>query len=104
MELECKIWQKSGKNIRYAVRDNRCGYKAGALKEGMNHDYVQLCEFVAIFDADFQPESDFLLLTVPFLVHNSELSLVQARWKFGTTDLFSSCLRISVSRFGVHLI
>ncbi|KAM0952964.1 putative glucomannan 4-beta-mannosyltransferase [Dioscorea sansibarensis] len=82
MELECKIWQKSGKNIRYEVRDNRSGYKAGALKEGMNHDYVQLCEFVAIFDADFQPESDFLLRTVPFLVHNSELSLVQARWKF----------------------
>jgi beta-mannan synthase len=38
---------------------------------------------VAIFDADFQPEPEFLWRTVPFLVHNQELALVQARWKFG---------------------
>jgi hypothetical protein len=45
---------------------------------------------VAIFDADFQPEPDFLHRTVPFLVHNPELALVQARWKFGNlTPLFS---------------
>ncbi|CAH1419580.1 unnamed protein product [Lactuca virosa] len=31
---------------------------------------------------DFQPESDFLWKTIPFLHHNSELGLVQARWKF----------------------
>lgn len=42
-----------------------------------------MCDFVAIFDADFQPEFDFLLRTVPFLVHNPEIGLVQARWKFG---------------------
>jgi beta-mannan synthase len=39
---------------------------------------------VAIFDADFQPEPEFLWRTVPFLVHNPDLALVQARWKFGT--------------------
>lgn len=70
-------------NIKYEVRDNRNGYKAGALKEGMKHSYVKQCDFVAIFDADFQPESNFLWRTVPFLVHNSELALIQARWKFG---------------------
>ncbi|KAJ0987426.1 hypothetical protein J5N97_005782 [Dioscorea zingiberensis] len=79
---ECENRKNSGTNIKYEVRDNRSGYKAGALKEGMKYDYVQACEFVAIFDADFQPDSDFLLRTVPFLVHNSELALVQARWKF----------------------
>jgi beta-mannan synthase len=35
-------------------------YKAGALKKGMTEDYVQDCEYVAIFDADFQPQSDSL--------------------------------------------
>jgi hypothetical protein len=44
---------------------------------------------VAIFDADFQPEPDFLHRTVPFLVHNPELALVQARWKFGNLTPFS---------------
>ena len=70
-------------NIAYEVRDNRKGYKAGALRKGMEHIYVQQCEYVAIFDADFQPDSDFLLKTIPFLVHNSRIALVQARWDFG---------------------
>ncbi|RZR79470.1 hypothetical protein BHM03_00005199 [Ensete ventricosum] len=59
------------------------GYKAGAMKEAMEIDYVRQCDYVAIFDADFQPASDFLVRTVPFLMHNPEIALVQARWKFG---------------------
>jgi beta-mannan synthase len=54
-------------NVKYEVRDSRRGYKV-----------------VAIFDADFQPEPDFLCRTVPFLLHNPDLALVQARWNFGT--------------------
>lgn len=49
----------------------------------MKHSYVEGCEFVVIFDADFQPEPDFLERTVPFLAHNSEIALVQAGWKYG---------------------
>lgn len=49
----------------------------------MRHSYVEGCEFVVIFDADFQPEPDFLERTVPFLAHNSEIALVQAGWKYG---------------------
>jgi beta-mannan synthase len=81
--MEVKRWSSKGINIRYEVRNNRKGYKAGALKQGMRHAYVQSCDYVAIFDADFQPEPEFLWRTVPFLVHNQELALVQARWKFG---------------------
>ncbi|MQM01601.1 hypothetical protein Taro_034359 [Colocasia esculenta] len=40
--------------------------------------YVQECEYIAMFDADFQPEPDFLLQTIPFLVHNPEIALVQS--------------------------
>ncbi|KAG0448974.1 hypothetical protein HPP92_027578 [Vanilla planifolia] len=82
VRLECEKWQMEGKNIRYETRDNRKGYKAGALKMGMEHDYVHNCEYLAMFDADFQPNTDFLIKTVPFLVHNPNLALVQARWKF----------------------
>lgn len=83
VEQECRRWAGKGVNIKYEIRDNRKGYKAGALKEGMKHNYVKLCDYVAIFDADFQPDSDFLMRTIPFLVHNPEVGLVQARWKFG---------------------
>ncbi|CAN1357113.1 Glucomannan 4-beta-mannosyltransferase 9 [Linum perenne] len=86
VELECQRWASKGINIKYEIRDNRNGYKAGALKEGMKRSYVKNCDYVAIFDADFQPEPDFLWRTVPFLVHNPEIGLVQARWKFVNAD------------------
>ncbi|KAI4302282.1 hypothetical protein MLD38_038055 [Melastoma candidum] len=82
VKIECKRWAAKGVNVKYEIRQNRKGYKAGALKEGMKHSYVSLCDYVAIFDADFQPDPDFLQRTIPFLVHNPELALVQARWKF----------------------
>ncbi|XP_042053758.1 glucomannan 4-beta-mannosyltransferase 9-like [Salvia splendens] len=82
VEMECQRWASKGINIKYEIRDNRTGYKAGALKEGLTRSYVKNCEYVAIFDADFQPEPDFLWQAIPFLVHNPALALVQARWKF----------------------
>ncbi|KAL8247293.1 hypothetical protein R6Q59_008509 [Mikania micrantha] len=86
VEMECQSWATKGSHIHYQVRDNRKGYKAGALKEGLKHDYAKRCEYVVIFDADFQPEPDFLNRTVPFLHHNPQLGLVQGRWKFVNSD------------------
>jgi len=83
VELECEHWANKGVNIKYATRTSRKGFKAGALKKGMECDYTRQSEYIAIFDADFQPEPDFLLQTVPFLLHNPEVALVQARWSFG---------------------
>ncbi|RLM80748.1 putative mannan synthase 6 [Panicum miliaceum] len=82
VKSECERWAAEGINIRYETRKDRAGYKAGNLKEGMRHAYVRGCEFVAMFDADFQPAPDFLAKTVPFLLHNPSLALVQTRWKF----------------------
>lgn len=83
VEKECLRWASKGINIRYQIRENRGGYKAGALKEGLKRDYVKDCEYVVIFDADFRPEPDFLRRAIPFLIHNSEIALVQGRWRFG---------------------
>ncbi|KAK3148266.1 hypothetical protein QOZ80_3BG0292840 [Eleusine coracana subsp. coracana] len=98
VEFECKEWASKKINIKYEVRDNRKGYKAGALKKGMEHRYVQQCDFVAIFDADFQPESDFLLKTIPFLVHNPEIALVQTCWKFVNYDV---CLMTRIQKMSL---
>jgi cellulose synthase/poly-beta-1,6-N-acetylglucosamine synthase-like glycosyltransferase len=69
--------KQQGYNISLIHRTNRKDYKAGALKEGMEH-----CEgeFLAIFDADFVPEKNFLMHTIPFLVMEKEIGLVQGRW------------------------
>jgi beta-mannan synthase len=91
VKSECERWAAEGINIRYETRKDRAGYKAGNLKEGMRHAYVRGCEFVAMFDADFQPAPDFLAKTVPFLLHNPSLALVQTRWKFAAR---SECQRL----------
>ncbi|KAL8146447.1 glucomannan 4-beta-mannosyltransferase 2-like [Apium graveolens] len=86
VEKECKRWAAKGLNITYQIRETRGGYKAGALKEGLKRDYVKDCEYVAIFDADFRPEPDFLRRSIPFLMHNPKIALVQARWRFVNSD------------------
>ncbi|KAK9999496.1 hypothetical protein SO802_019099 [Lithocarpus litseifolius] len=86
IELECQRWASKGINIRYQIRETRGGYKAGALKEGLKRSYVKHCEYVVIFDADFRPEPDFLRRAIPFLIHNPEIALVQARWRFVNAD------------------
>nr|GMD54465.1 glucomannan 4-beta-mannosyltransferase 9-like [Ipomoea batatas] len=86
VQEECRRWAGKGVNIKCESRENRKGFKAGALKEGMKHSYVKLCEYVVIFDADFQPDPDFLYRTIPYLVHNPNLALVQASWKFVNSD------------------
>ncbi len=68
--------QKTGINIQHITRTNRQGFKAGALKEGLE---IAKGEFIAIFDADFLPEKDWLIQTVPYF-KNEELGVVQTRW------------------------
>lgn len=70
---EVAKWQQSGARILYRHRVLRDGYKAGNLKSAMGCSYVKDYEFVAIFDADFQPNPDFLKRTVPhFKVDSGE--------------------------------
>ncbi|PWA45513.1 hypothetical protein CTI12_AA517160 [Artemisia annua] len=83
---EVHKWKSDGANIVYRHRVLRDGYKAGNLKSAMSCSYVKDYEFVAIFDADFQPQPDFLMKTVPHFKDNEELGLVQARWSFVNRD------------------
>ncbi|KAJ1425723.1 Nucleotide-diphospho-sugar transferase [Sesbania bispinosa] len=86
IKAEVTKWSQKGINIIYRHRLIRTGYKAGNLKSAMSCDYVKGYEFVAIFDADFQPNPDFLKQTVPYFKDNPELGLVQARWAFVNKD------------------
>ncbi|KAF8657762.1 hypothetical protein HU200_059922 [Digitaria exilis] len=65
IKAEVSKWSHQGVNIVYRHRVLRTGYKAGNLKSAMSCDYVKNYEFVAIFDADFQPNPDFLKKTIP---------------------------------------
>ncbi|KAI3713202.1 hypothetical protein L1987_71775 [Smallanthus sonchifolius] len=83
---EVNSWREKGVNIVYRHRFIRTGYKAGNLHSAMSCDYVKDYEFVAILDADFQPNPDFLQLTVPHFKGKPDVGLVQARWSFVNKD------------------
>src|SRR5882724_9411338 len=65
-----------GHPVSYLHRDNRRGFKAGALEEGLK---TAKGEFVAIFDADFVPPPDFLLKCIHHFT-NPKIGMVQTRW------------------------
>jgi cellulose synthase/poly-beta-1,6-N-acetylglucosamine synthase-like glycosyltransferase len=69
--------QTAGHDIQVVRRTDRVGYKAGALRVGMD-----ICkgEFISIFDADFVPPADFLRKLVPALNSEEKIAFVQARW------------------------
>ena len=68
--------QKTGLDIQHISREKRIGFKAGALKEGL---ITAKGEYIAIFDADFLPQKNWLLHTIPYF-KNSEIGVVQTRW------------------------
>jgi cellulose synthase/poly-beta-1,6-N-acetylglucosamine synthase-like glycosyltransferase len=69
--------QVQGLNIQHIQRPNREGFKAGALAYGMTLSNTPL---FAIFDADFIPPPDFLHRTLPYLLADPKLGMVQGRW------------------------
>lgn len=72
-------YRAMGFNIKHITRENRDGFKAGALKEGLQKAEG---EFIAIFDADFVPDKDFLYKTIPFFYEKEKVAFVQTRWGY----------------------
>jgi cellulose synthase/poly-beta-1,6-N-acetylglucosamine synthase-like glycosyltransferase len=75
-ELAVRRFAAEGVDIKYLHRTDRRGYKAGALEEGLK---TARGEFVAIFDADFIPTTDFLPRLMPYFA-DAKVAMVQARW------------------------
>jgi cellulose synthase/poly-beta-1,6-N-acetylglucosamine synthase-like glycosyltransferase len=69
--------QKDGFDIVHIRRGSREGFKAGALKEGMA---IAKGEFIAIFDADFIPQKEFLKKTLSYFT-DDKVGMVQSRWE-----------------------
>jgi cellulose synthase/poly-beta-1,6-N-acetylglucosamine synthase-like glycosyltransferase len=75
-------WQGEGVNIVVVRRAERDGYKAGALANGLA---TAQGEFIAVFDADFIPPTDFLQATLPWF-RDGGVGMVQTRWSFCNRD------------------
>jgi cellulose synthase/poly-beta-1,6-N-acetylglucosamine synthase-like glycosyltransferase len=93
----------AGLPIVYIHRFNRQGYKAGALENGLK---TAAGEFIAIFDADFIPPSDFLRRTIPHFVNpegGAKIGMVQARWTYLNSD-YSLLTRVETILLDGHFV
>ncbi|HCV81064.1 MAG TPA: glycosyl transferase family 2, partial [Zunongwangia profunda] len=97
-EIIAEIRQR-GIDIQHIQRENRSGFKAGALKEGLE---IAKGEFIAIFDSDFMPNPDWLKNTVPYF-KNPEIGVVQTRWAHLNRD-YSLLTKIQAFALDFHFI
>lgn len=93
-------WQRQGVNIHLVRREDRAGFKAGALAHGLA---MAAGEFIAIFDADFVPPPDFLRRTIPHLLADPALGVVQARWGHLNDD-YSLLTRAEALAIDAHFL
>jgi cellulose synthase/poly-beta-1,6-N-acetylglucosamine synthase-like glycosyltransferase len=94
-----KIKEYPKLDIQYLHRSVREGYKAGALKEGLQWAKG---EFIAIFDADFVPQPDFLLKSLPHLI-DPKVGMVQSRWTHLNRD-FSLLTQLQAFALDAHFL
>lgn len=66
----------AGFDIELIHRDDRTGFKAGALGEGLK---TCKSEFILILDADFVPTPDLLKRTIHYFT-DPKIGMVQTRW------------------------
>jgi len=69
-------YRELGIQIHHLHRCHRNGFKAGALEAGLSHAKG---DFLAVFDADFVPQPQFLKQTLPRF-NDPQVGMVQARW------------------------
>ncbi|MFT7611486.1 MAG: cellulose synthase/poly-beta-1,6-N-acetylglucosamine synthase-like glycosyltransferase [Parvicellaceae bacterium] len=92
-----KYWSDKGIDITHVIRPERVGYKAGALKYGMT---LAKGEFITIFDADFEPDPDFLIKTLPYF-QNPKIGVVQTRWKHSNEN-YSMLTKLQAFALDAH--
>ncbi len=88
-----------GVDIVHLHRVDRTGYKAGALAAGLESATGSL---LAVFDADFVPDPDFLKRTVPYF-SDSEIGMVQACWEHLNRD-YSLLTRVQAIFLDAHFL
>lgn len=91
--------RRQGLDIVHLHRDERSGYKAGALAAGLSRARGEL---VCIFDADFAPRPDFLRRTVP-LFARADVGMVQARWEHLNRD-YTLLTRLQAMFLDAHFV
>jgi cellulose synthase/poly-beta-1,6-N-acetylglucosamine synthase-like glycosyltransferase len=97
LKLRIDLLQKLGFDISHIQRTDRNGFKAGALSEGVSSAKG---DYIAIFDADFVPNTNFLLETIPHF-NDDKIGVVQTRWTHINQN-YSLLTRLQAFQLNVH--
>jgi cellulose synthase/poly-beta-1,6-N-acetylglucosamine synthase-like glycosyltransferase len=92
-------YARAGVPISYHHRENREGFKAGALAEGLEKSSG---EFVAIFDADFVPPPTILQEMVHYFT-DPQVAVVQGRWTWVNRE-YSSLTEVEAILLDGHFV
>ena len=91
--------KQRGLNIHYIHREDRAGYKAGALENGLR---TATGELVMVFDADFLPQPEMLRQMVHYFT-DTRVGMVQARWSHLNQD-YSKLTEVEAMMLDGHFV
>lgn len=91
------FYREKGFDIMHVRREDRVGFKAGALDYGLKSAKG---EFIAIFDADFLPDSQFLLDGIQYF-HDEKVGVVQTRWTY-VNEGYSLLTKVQTIMLNTH--
>jgi cellulose synthase/poly-beta-1,6-N-acetylglucosamine synthase-like glycosyltransferase len=101
IDVKIEEYRRAGIDIRAVRRDNRVGYKAGALQ---NAYAITRGKYIAIIDADFVPPPDFLERTVAAIETDPKLGFVQARWTHINRGYSAYTEAFGIAIDGYHIV
>lgn len=91
--------QVAGFDVVHIHRTDRRGFKAGALENGLRQARG---EFIAIFDADFVPQSDLLQKMIHYFT-DANVGMLQTRWGH-INEQYSLLTRIQSILLDAHFL
>jgi cellulose synthase/poly-beta-1,6-N-acetylglucosamine synthase-like glycosyltransferase len=82
-EMVAAELRAGGTNVQHVRREDRSGFKAGALAAGL-----ELCDapYIAMLDVDFRPPADWLKCVMPLLLADPGAGFAQSRCEFTNYD------------------
>jgi cellulose synthase/poly-beta-1,6-N-acetylglucosamine synthase-like glycosyltransferase len=76
---EVRALREKGFDVIHLHRENRAGFKAGALAAGLSQSDAPI---IAMLDVDFRPPRNWLRISVPYLLADSRAGFLQSRCEF----------------------
>ncbi|MDQ1280500.1 MAG: hypothetical protein QG670_1763 [Thermoproteota archaeon] len=79
LEMLARTYSSQGFRMEVIHRENRAGYKAGALQKALERTSE---DYIVIFDSDFLPPPNFLMDIIPHIAIDEKVGIVQGRWSY----------------------